>query len=127
MTLVIKFWGRPQPRPLSSYVARALIPRVVVFAALASAVLVGQVMAVDPLAAPVDPLPSVHHGWSVSDAVANPDCIAASAWHQGDVAGTVIVYGAGDAHGVRMRFDDAWRRNHDPSEADDVWVVGVCR
>lgn len=27
----------------------------------------------------------------------------------------------------RMPFDDAWRRTHDTSNADDVWVIGACR
>jgi hypothetical protein len=30
-------------------------------------------------------------------------------------------------HTERMAFDEAWKRTHDKSHADDIWVRGMCR
>lgn len=125
--LVKKFWGRPQQRSLSSYVARALIPRAVLFGAMACALLVGQAMSVDPLASTAGYQPAVRPTWTSADGTANPGCISARAWHAGDVAKSVVAYRSGATRSVQLPFDTAWRLNHDATEVNDVWVVGLCK
>lgn len=119
-------WGSRRPRPFGWYVARTLVPRTVLFLALAAALLVGQALAVDPLAAPASVEPAALPAWTDADAVANPGCVPSSFWHTGTPAAAVVVYGPADTRGVRMAFDTAWALNHDASETNDVWVVGVC-
>ncbi|MGO4258478.1 hypothetical protein [Marmoricola sp. RAF53] len=120
------FLRRPRPRPLSSYVVRVLVPRTVLFSTVAGALLVGQVMAVDPLAAPADSEPVRVPSWTAGDAAAHPGCVASRDWPEGRPADAVVVHSFRDGVRERMDFDVAWARNHDASESDDVWVVGVC-
>jgi hypothetical protein len=119
-------WGRREPRPFGWYLARTMIPRTVVFAALAAAMLVGEALASDPLAVRVADEPAPVPSWTAADATANPSCVPSAAWQPGVPAAALVVYRVGDSRGVRMPFDTVWARNHDATAVNDVWVVGVC-
>jgi hypothetical protein len=114
------------PRSLSSYVARTLIPRTLLFGSLSAALLVGNAMAVDPLAAPADSAPDALPTWTAEVAAAHPDCVDAHSWPAGRPAEVVVGFSFADDAAEEIPFDSAWARNHNASEADDVWVLGVC-
>lgn len=115
-----------QPRSFGSSLARLLLPRSIAFASLAAALLVGNAMAVDPLAAPADASVSPAPTWSSSVAAANPGCVDAGEWPEGQLADAVVVHDFAQHADLRLAFDRAWDRNHNDTEVDDVWVVGVC-
>ncbi len=114
------------PRTLGSHVARVLAPRLVVFGALGAALLVGQVMAVSPSASPWDQTQPRMPTWSASDRAAEPDCVPAAEWPTGKPGAGVVVHRFSDGSVERVPFLDAWRENHNGTEVDDVWVLGVC-
>lgn len=114
------------PRTLGSQVVRVLTPRLVVFGALASALLVGNAMSLSPSAAPLDQALPTMPTWSAADRAAEPDCLPAAAWPAGKPGAEVVVHRFGDGSVERVPFLDAWRENHNDTEVDDVWVLGVC-
>lgn len=118
-------WMRA-PRSLGSQVVRVLLPRVGVFAAVVSVLLLGKVMAVNPTSAPFEPLPSTVPTWSAAERAASPDCVAAADWPEGTPADEVVVHRFTDSTNVRIAFLDAWKLNHDLTEVNDVWVLAVC-
>jgi hypothetical protein len=121
--------GRPRTRTFRSFVLRALLPRAVVFVGGASVLVLGQAMAVNPSAhsdAASADVVAAAPSWTAADAAAFPGCVPSAAWPAGRPAPYVVVHSfREDAH-RKVAFDVAWRVNHDDSEADDVWVVGVC-
>lgn len=117
---------RREPRPLRAHLARTLIPRTVAFAAIAASLLVGQIMAVDPIATAWDADRPGVPTWTAADAEAHPGCVAAAAWPAGAVADAVLAHSFFDDATERLPFDLAWELNHNQSESDDVWVIGVC-
>lgn len=114
------------PRTLWSQVVRVLTPRLVIFGALASALLVGNAMSLSPSAAPLDQTPPMMPAWSAADRAAEPDCLPAADWPAGKPGAAVVVHRFSNGSVERVPFLDAWRENHNDSEADDVWVLGVC-
>lgn len=114
------------PRSLASYVVRTLVPRTVLFGSLSTALLVGNAMAVDPLAAPADATPDASPTWTAEVAAAHPGCVDAEAWPEGRPAEVVVAFSFADDAVEEIGFDRAWSRNHNDSEADDLWVLGVC-
>ncbi|RNL63161.1 hypothetical protein EFK50_15770 [Nocardioides marmoriginsengisoli] len=118
---------RPRPaRSLGSTVLRVLVPRALVFATLSGVLLVGSAMAVSPSSAPAEALPRVAPTWSVADRAAQPDCVPTASWPEGRLGSAVVVHRFSDDATVRLPFLEAWRTNHNESEADDLWVLGVC-
>ena len=113
-------------RSLGSYVARTLLPRTVIFGALSAALLVGNAMSVDPLAAPADSTATALPTWTSEVAAAHPDCVDVAAWPEGRPAETVVAYSFQGQAADEVAFDRAWALNHNASEADDLWVLGVC-
>jgi len=114
------------PRTLRSHLVRVLTPRLVVFGALSSALLVGQAMSLSPSASPLEQtLPTVPT-WSAEDRAAEPGCVPAADWPEGKPGAAVVVHRYSDGSVERVPFLDAWRENHNGSEVDDVWVLGVC-
>ncbi|MCW2785795.1 MAG: hypothetical protein JWP74_2312 [Marmoricola sp.] len=105
---------------------RVLIPRMVAFAAITGALLVGQAMAFSPSAAPLSSDISSVPTWDASDQAAYPGCVDSATWPPGKLADDVVVHRFNDGATEKVAFDDAWHLNHDSSEADDVWVLGVC-
>ncbi|MCW2854555.1 MAG: hypothetical protein JWR52_170 [Marmoricola sp.] len=117
---------RGKQRTFGSRVLRTLIPRVVGFAAISSALLVGQAMAVTPSSAPIDSVPSVAPVWSAAIQAAHPGCVPSAQWPAGKPASAVIAHRFSDDSTDRIAFGTAWALNHDTSESNDVWVLGVC-
>lgn len=111
---------------MRSFVLRILLPRTVLFATLGGALFVGQVMAVNPLAAPADAARPSAPVWTAADQVAHPDCVPTRDWPAGRPADAVVVHAFRDDTDRRMAFDAAWETNHNTTATDDVWVVGVC-
>jgi hypothetical protein len=110
-------------------VLRALLPRTVAFAGGASILVLGQAMAVDPSAhsdAASSDVVAVAPSWSPADAARYPGCVPSAAWPAGRPAPYVVVHRFRDDTDRKVAFDVAWRVNHDDTEADDVWVLGVC-
>ena len=114
------------PQTLAAALGRVLVPRALLFAVVATAVLVGQAMTVDPTASQVAPLPTPAPTWSPADRAAQPDCVPVQGWPEGKPARDVVVSRAADGRVLRLAFDRAWALNHNASEADDLWVLGVC-
>lgn len=123
----MSFVGVPRPRALSTFLAFIVVPRIAIFATLAGALLVGQAMAVDPLAAPADDHVTELPTWTAADRAAYPDCVREGDWTPGAPAASVVVRGSNAPMGSRMPFDAAWEVNHNDLSTDDVWVVGICR
>jgi hypothetical protein len=119
---------RPKRRTLKSFVLRVLVPRAALFAVGALVLALGQVMAVNTSASSTSPAESGQVElpvWSAADQAAHPDCTPSSA-SSGKVADFVIVHSFRDDVNRRIDFDQAWGLNHNETEADDVWVLGVC-
>jgi hypothetical protein len=68
------------------------------------------------------PLPS----WSAADAASYPGCVPLSAWPKGALADFVVVHRFRDGVRTKVAFDTAWAANHNDTEVDDMWVLGVC-
>jgi len=119
---------RPTTRTFRSFVLRALVPRAVLFAAAAAILALGHAMALEPsvsasaTAGDTAAVPS----WTQSDRAAYPACTPAGDWPTGRAADHVVVHSFRDDAHLKIAFDDAWRLNHNTTESDDVWVVGVC-
>ena len=119
-----------RPRTLRSFLLRIVGPRLVAFFGVATMLGVGQAITVSPSAQstglPPDRAVRVTPAWTALDAKAFPGCRPASEWPQGTPAAYVVVHSYREDRHRTMAFDDAWRANHDGTEADDVWVIGVC-
>jgi hypothetical protein len=125
---------RPRNRTLKSSVLRVLVPRVLVFAALSGALLLGHEMAtvLSPrplhdavLSAPIVPTWTVPT-WAAADAAVHPECTPAQDWPRGTPAPYLMVHDFRANADRKMAFGLAWRRTHNATEVDDVWVLGVC-
>jgi hypothetical protein len=114
------------PQTLGSAICRALVPRALLFACIATAILVGQAMAVRPTSAELDAKPTPAPIWTLAERAAEPDCVPLATWPEGKPAPSVVVSRAADAKVVRVGFDQAWAANHNATAADDLWVLAVC-
>lgn len=117
---------RGKRRTFRSILLRLLIPRAVGFAAIAAALLVGQAMAVNPSSAPIDSLATPAPVWTPAIQAAHPGCVPSTQWPAGKPASAVIAHRFSDDTTDLIGFDTAWSMNHDATETNDVWVVGVC-
>ena len=121
---------RPKPRTFKSFVLRAIVPRAVLFALGAGILALGHAIALTPSAnssaQPPAPTASRPPVWTAADATAYPGCESAADWPAGTPAGFIVVHSFRDDEDRRMAFDLAWRVNHNDTEVDDVWVLGVC-
>jgi len=129
MTGMVRASARPKPRTLKTLVLRVVVPRLLLFGAVASVLGLGQVLAVDP-SAHSSAVPERHVSavptWKPTDEQAFPGCRALAEWPSGTPAAYLVVHSFRDRRTTRMAFDVAWGLNHDDTEADDVWVIGVC-
>lgn len=121
---------RPKTRTLKSFALRTIVPRVVVFGAVGAMFALGQAMAINPTAhseglldEPVVEVPA----WTAADASAYPGCVPSAAWPSGAPADFVVVHSFRADEDQKIAFDRAWQVNHNDTEVDDVWVLGVCR
>jgi hypothetical protein len=121
---------RPKKRTLRSLVLRTLAPRLAVFGAGVAMLAVGQAMAVDPAAQstllPAERVAGAVPSWTPADASTYPGCVPSAAWRTGTPAGFVVVQAVRDGRHHKVAFDRAWQLNHDDTEVDDLWVIGVC-
>jgi hypothetical protein len=122
--------GRPRTRTFTSLVLRVLVPRALLFGAGAAMLVLGQAMAVSPSAhsssLPDEEVVSAPPSWTAADAAAYPGCVPLVSWPAAAPADFVVVHSfRADAH-RKVAFDAAWAANHDDTEANDVWVLGVC-
>lgn len=122
---------RPRSRTFRSLVARVVLARVAVFGALALTIALGQAIAVNSSAHPSDhePAGSASHrpSWQPEYAAEYPGCVSTTVWPAEQIASSLVVYSFRDHARHRMPFATAWGANHNDTEVDDVWVVGVCR
>jgi hypothetical protein len=119
---------RRRRRTFGSAVVQMLVTRVAVFGVGAAVLALGHLLAPisSSAAVPADdtarPLPS----WTAADAAANPGCVPFSSWPAGAPAEFLVVHSFRDNVHRKVAFAAAWADNHDDTEVDDVWVVGVC-
>jgi hypothetical protein len=122
--------AHPSARTLSWFLLRTMVPRLLVFCVGAGTVTIGSAMAVHPSAKvgtlPGEPAPIEMPSWTAADAVAYPGCGPASSWPRGVPARSVVVHSFRDDARRQVGFDLAWTLNHNDTEVDDLWVLGVC-
>jgi len=80
----------------------------------------------DPSASLVEQVADAPPAWTPADATAYPGCVPLSAWPSGKPAPYVVVQSVREDTHHRVAFDRAWQLNHNATETDDVWVLGVC-
>lgn len=114
------------PRTFRSRLLRLLVVRTAAFGAVVAGVLVGQVIPVQTSAAPLEPAPTPVPAWTAADALAHPECVPSAQWPEGRLAPAVVARRSGETDSRRIAFDKAWEMNHNATDVDDVWVVGVC-
>jgi len=114
------------PQTLGSAISRALVPRALLFACIATAILVGQAMSVQPISAELDAKPAPAPTWTLAQRASEPGCVPLASWPAGKPAAAVVVSRASDAKVVKVGFDEAWAANHNATQADDLWVLAVC-
>jgi hypothetical protein len=111
----------------ASVVVRVLVTRLAVFGAAAAVVALGHLMApISSSSSPAEPSARELPSWTVSDSAAYPDCVPFASWPTGRPAAALVVYSFRDHAERLLPFDVAWAANHNVTEVDDVWVVGVC-
>lgn len=111
-------------RTLGSLLLRVLVPRVVVFGVTAS--ILGLVRRLSLERSPqesAEQLPA----WTVADQHAHPRCVPFASWPEGRPAEFIVACTFRNHVRRKVSFAEAWQRNHDRTEVDDVWVLGVCR
>ncbi|MFL6060651.1 MAG: hypothetical protein ACJ72E_05430 [Marmoricola sp.] len=123
MKALIARWRAP--RTLGSTVLRLVVPRALLFVSAAAVLLIGNVMAMNPSAARLAPV-QVQPVWTAAEQAAQPGCVPSAQWPEGTPGSAVVVHRFSDGATVRMPFMTAWRANHDDTEVDDLWVLGVC-
>jgi hypothetical protein len=113
------------PRTLGSVMVRVVLVRALLFSSVAAVLLIGNVMAMNPSAARTTPT-VIAPTWSAADRAEQPGCFPSGTWPSGVPASAVVVYRFSDHATVRVPFGAAWRANHDATEVDDLYVLGVC-
>jgi hypothetical protein len=114
------------PRTLRGRLVRLLVVRTAGFAAVVSVLLVGQVIAVRPSSAPFEPSPLAMPAWNSTIAAVYPHCVGADEWPEGTPASAVVAHRFADDTTAKIDFMTAWDQNHNASDVDDVWVLGIC-
>jgi hypothetical protein len=121
---------RPRTRTLKSLVLRTVAPRLVLFGVGALMLVVGQAVAVEPSVqstlVPAERVAVAVPTWTAADGVDFPECTPSAKWPAGTPAGFLVVQAARDGRHLKVAFDRAWQLNHNDTEVDDLWVLGVC-
>jgi len=52
--------------------------------------------------------------------------VPSAVWPTGTPADFVVVHSFRTDDHRKIAFDVAWRLNHNDTDVDDVWVIGVC-
>jgi len=123
-------WPRTRTRTFKYLVLRTVVLRAAVFGVVAAAIGLGQAIALEPSsdssASLVEQVAEAPPAWTPADARAYPGCVPLSAWPSGKPAPYVVVQSVREDTHHRVAFDRAWQLNHNATETDDVWVLGVC-
>jgi hypothetical protein len=122
--------GSQRTRTLKRLVLRTVVLRVAGFGVVASVLGLGHAMALQPSADPsaslVDRVADAPPTWTPADVSAFPGCVALAAWPSWKPAPSLVGQSVREDIHRRIGFDRAWRLNHNETETDDVWVLGVC-
>lgn len=114
------------PRTLGVTVMRMLFVRTLGFASVVVVVLIGSVMSMQASAAPLDNAPIQLPSWTAGDEVTYPGCVDAAEWPAGELSTAVVAHSFLDGTVSKVAFDKAWDANHNSSDVDDLWVLGIC-
>jgi hypothetical protein len=121
---------KKRSRTFESVVVRVFAPRLAMFGAVAATFVLGQAMGITS-ASPSSSVPAERQvrslpSWTIAETAAYPDCVPLSAWPKGALADFVVVHRFRDGVRTKVAFATAWAANHDGTEVDDMWVLGVC-
>lgn len=119
--------ARPKRRTLRSVLLRVLAPRVVMFGVTMTILGLARVLSVGPSAeSSAEQVATWTPSWTVADQRADPGCVPSASWPQGKRAAFILVYSFRDRVRRKVAFADAWAANHNDTEVDDIWVLGIC-
>jgi hypothetical protein len=121
--------GRRAKKTLRATALRLLLPRLVVFLTGCLVLAFGQALTVAPstgASAATADLTLRVPAWSDADQRQHPECTPAADWPAARPAAAVVVESVRDGVHRRISFDRAWRLNHNGTDVDDLWVLGVC-
>jgi hypothetical protein len=106
---------------------RVFAPRLVLFAVTTAVLGLARLVSVHPSAqSAVEQVPSPMPSWTVADQRAHPECVPSASWPEGKPADALVVYRFRDQARRKVAFAEAWEWNHNHTEVDDIWVLGVC-
>jgi hypothetical protein len=112
---------------LRSMLLRVLVPRLMMLAVATTTFGLVRLMSVHPTAQPAaEQVPGPMPSWTVADQRAHPRCVPSASWPEGKPADFVLVYRFRDHVRRKVAFADAWTWNHNHTEVDDIWVLGIC-
>jgi hypothetical protein len=119
--------ARPTCRTLRSLLLRTLVFRVVMFGVATAILGLGRMLPVEP-STPLsaEQLSTQTPSWTTADQRAHPRCVPAASWAEGRLAGFIVVYSFRDHGRRKVAIAEAWETNHNQTEADDLWVLGIC-
>jgi hypothetical protein len=119
--------SQPKCRTLRSLLLRVLVPRVAMFGVTTTVLGLARVLSIDPSAQPsAEQVPAQMPSWTAADQRAHPRCVPFASWQEGKPAAFIAVYSFRDHVRRKVAFADAWTRNHNYTEVDDIWVLGFC-
>lgn len=119
--------SEPKRRTLRSMLLRVLVPRLMMFALTTTILGLTRLLSVHPSAQPAaEQVPTPMPSWTAADQRAHPRCVPSASWPEGKPADFVVVYSFRDHVRRKVAFAEAWKRNHNHTEADDIWVLGIC-
>ena len=118
---------QPKRRTLRSLLLRVLVLRVVMFGVTTTILSLARVVSIDPSAQPSsEQVATQMPSWTVTDRRAYPGCVPSASWPKGTPADDIVGYSFRDHVRRKVTFADAWSRNHNDTEVDDIWVLGIC-
>ena len=118
---------QPTYRTLRSLLVRVLVPRVVMFGVATAILGLARVLSVDPSAQPpAEQVATWMPSWTAADQLAHPECVPSASWPEGKPADFIFAYSFRDHVRRKVTFADAWKKNHNHTEVDDIWVLGMC-
>lgn len=119
--------SQPKSRTLRSWLLRVLVARIVIFGVTTTILGLARVLSVGLSAQPsADHVAAQMPSWTAADQRAHPRCVPAASWPRGRPAAHLVVYSFRDHVRGKVAFSDAWKRNHNDTEVDDIWVLGMC-
>jgi hypothetical protein len=119
--------SQPRSRSLRSLVRRLLVAYVVKIGVAVPFVGVARALCLDSSTQlSAEQVPTQLPSWTAADQRAHPRCVPSASLPRGRPSDFIVVYSFRDQVRRRVAFADAWTRNHNHTEVDDVGVVGIC-